>query len=334
MSTIKDIANAANVSISTVSRVLNRDATLNVSTTTRSNIFKIADELNYIKRDIKTKNVYKPLKVNIILWCTKLTEQKDTYYLSIRKAAQNYLLNKGAIVQITYCDQLVNDHNLDSYDAIIAIGRFSKDEISNFRKSCQNIIFVDMYMQKIYVNTIILDIKNAMFDTIHYLLKLNHTTIGFLGGLEYTSDGSIYVEQRLHFFKYYCKKFKLDYEDYIQSGTFSAESGYTMATNLIKSKKIPTAIFCASDNIAQGAMKALKEHNIKVPEDVSIIGFNNNQDVSTDKGFLTSVNVPTTKLGEFSAKFIYDQANTQQVCPIRLTFPCELIIRKSCFKAW
>ena len=333
MTTIKDIALKANVSISTVSRVLNHDQSLNVSINTRDNIFKVAKELNYIKRDIKTKNVYKALNVNIILWCTYEREIEDTYYLSIREAAQNYLLNKSVVVNITYIDQLDLNTKLIDSDAIIAIGRFSKEEISYFRKSCTNIIFVDMYMQKIYVNTIILDIKNAIYDTIHYLLKMNHTYIGFLGGVEYTSDGSVYLEQRLHFFKHYCKKFKLDYEEYIQLGEFSVNSGYDMALKLIKSNNVPTAIFCASDDIAKGAMKALEENNINVPNDVSIIGFNNNQDANS-KNTLTSVNVPTTKLGEFSAKFIYDQANNFQACPIRLTFPCELIVRKSCAKAW
>lgn len=127
MATIKDIASIVGVSISTVSRVLNFDDTLNVSNTTREKILKVADELDYISTKSKKNKEKKTKNVGIIYWYDYEEELGDPYYLTLRwaveKRCNEYNLN---LVRL-------NENSMDSeigdVIGIIAIGRFSESII-------------------------------------------------------------------------------------------------------------------------------------------------------------------------------------------------------------
>ena len=74
--------------------------------------------------------------------------------------------------------------------------------------------------------------------------------------------------------------------------------------DMIASQNIPTALFCASDAIAMGALRALHEKNYRVPEDISILGFNNNQNTAYTNPPLTTIHAPARQMGELAAQFI------------------------------
>ncbi|MFI3284292.1 MAG: LacI family DNA-binding transcriptional regulator, partial [Erysipelotrichaceae bacterium] len=275
MSNIKDVAAAAGVSISTVSRILNFDPTLNVTDQTRQRVNDEAKRLNYTKRKTKTKNTYTPRKIGIVQWYSVERELEDPFYLSIRIGAETYL-NKNNI-EIVRSFKGDNDYlsKLSQVEGLICIGKFSKHDVSEFRKLTDRVIFVDMFLDKIFTNSIVLDFEHAIQDAMNHLIALNHKKIGFLGGIEYTSDETEYFDRRRHFFEKFCATHQIDYKPYTVFGSYTSESGYQMMKELILKKHLPTAIFCCNDEIAIGAIRALHEYNIKIPEDISVVGFNN-----------------------------------------------------------
>jgi len=331
MTTIKDIAKEVNLSIATVSRVLNYDDRLQVSDETRFKIIEAARNLGYVKRD--RKNSKKITKVAVIQWYSSDSEMQDPFYLGIRIKVEEVLINHGIeVVRIFYQEDSLR-RKLKGVAGIICIGKFSEKEIGDFRKLHRNLIFIDMFLTKTFVTNIVLDQKNATKDAIEYLMKFNHKKIGFIGGQEKLHDGSNYFERRNYFFKYYCSKYKIDYEKYYYVKDFTIDSGYEMAKKMIASKKMPTAIFCSSDQIAIGAMSALNEAGYKIPEDISIISFNNDNNSKFTNPPLTTFNAPNELMGYYAATQMITAIKNKEYYPISINIPCELIIRSSVCKA-
>lgn len=333
MATIRDVAKIANVSISTVSRVLNYDPSLNVPETTKQLVFDAVLKLGYVKKEVKTKNLYLRYRVGIVQWHTNEKELQDPFYHSIRIGIESTLHNHSIEIIRAFKNDQDYFEKLKGLDGIICVGKFSKTEIAEFRKITDKIIFIDMFMNKIYVNTIVMDTQNAMKDAVEYLVSLNHKKIGFLGGVEYTSDGLQYLDQRLPYFEKYCTHHHIEYLPYIHKGTFSADSGYDMMKSLLASAKLPTAVFCANDPIAFGALSALSEAGLSVPDDISIIAFNNDPASAYTTPPLTTINVPSEKMGELSAHLLVMFFKQKKIYPMTSMIPCELIIRQSCGKA-
>ena len=106
-----------------------------------------------------------------------------------------------------------------------------------------------------------------------------------------------------------------------------------MVLDLIEKDTLPTAIFAASDPLAIGAIRALYEKGYQVPEDVSVVGFDDINVASFSNPPLTTVHAPAEFMGEYAAHYVtlLSQDNSLKYhTPVRLTLPCSLVIRDSC----
>ncbi len=332
MVTIKDVAKKTGLSPATISRILNHDPTLKVPDNTRNKVLEEAKNLGYIKRKFNRKNNYKTIKVGIVQWYSMERELQDPFYLAIRIGAEN-ALQKNNVEIVRYFKNEHQKLDFNNIDSLICIGKFSKDEIAEFRKVSDHIIFVDMNMDRIYVNSIVLDFKNAVNDVMNHLYNLGHRKIGFLGGQEMTSDMKTYTDIRNVCFQNYCQQNGIVYKKYMKLNEFTIESGYNMMKEIIATNDLPTAIFAASDPIAVGAIRALSEHKIKIPEDISIVGFNNDPSSAFTNPPLTTINAPCEKIGEIAASSLLEMRAQKKIYPKKITIPCELVIRESCGKA-
>lgn len=331
MATIKDIASKANVSSATVSRILNHDDTLSVTANTRERVLKIAQELHYMKK----KAAAPQTALGIFQWYSMFQELEDPYYQAIRIGIETYCASR----QIDVVRSFRSDSNymdaLQRVHSLICIGKFDEKMMAEFEKITKNIIFLDMKTSRIRCNTISLDFHQAVIDVMDYLTSLGHRHIGYLGGKEQLDDDTYYFEERKDVFLRYCREHDILCDPYIMEDEFSAESGYQMALKLIQSENLPTAIFAASDPIALGAMRALYENGYRVPEDVSVVGFDDINVASFSNPPLTTVHAPAEFMGEYAAHFITllsKDASLEYQTPVRLTLPCSLVIRDSCSK--
>ena len=106
-----------------------------------------------------------------------------------------------------------------------------------------------------------------------------------------------------------------------------------MTKQMIADGDLPTAIFSASDPLAIGAMRALYENGYKIPDDISIIGFDDISVASFSNPPLTTIHTPAEFMGEYAAHYILlrtKEDSLEQQTPIRLTLPCNLVARNSC----
>lgn len=329
MATIKDIASLANVSSSTVSRILNQDTTISVTPETRQKVWQIAKELHYTKKIKNSSPMNTSFTMGIVQWYTLEQELEDPYYLSIRLGAERYCQEHGIQV-LRYFKSDQDYHAIDKIDGLICIGKFSKEEISEFKTKSQNILFVDLISEGIEENSIVLDFEKAMKDVLNYIRELGHVSIGFLGGEEFGSDYKKFSDPRLKTFKSYAKEYGIHYESFIRLGEYTSESGYQMTKNMMAEGNMPTALFAASDPIAMGALRALQEAQIQVPQDITLIGFDDIPSSSYTNPPLTSVHAPAQEMGEYAARLVSSKILCHTLIPMKIYLPCHLVKRETC----
>lgn len=327
MATIKDVAKAADVSIATVSRVLNEDKTLKVLPETREKILKVATELNY---SLRQKDKKKVLKIGIIQCYTFEQEIRDTYFLSILQGVEKYLRkNKIASTKVRY-DDLDIKKILEGVDGIVCIGKFEHGHLELFNKMTSNIVLLDMDLSPITNTCISLDFDDAMFKVVAYFHSRSHKKIGFMGRNEYDELNLQTTSRKKSFIKY-CEHLGVDYEIYTTKHQMTGDEGYAVMNRVISGGNVPSALFCANDPLAMGAMQALLDVGIKVPDEVSIIGFNDVDACNFTRPTLSTVYAPSSEMGEIGASVLHNMIEGNDVFyPRRIQLPCQLVIRKSC----
>jgi transcriptional regulator, lacI family len=274
MSTIRDVAKLAGVSIATVSRILNNDEYFGVTLETKRKVLDAVKKLNYKKKDRKKK--IKQLSVSIIKSFDEKIESEDPYFVSLRLDLKYALKKKGIRTKVFELQMFEKDEDtlisLITSNAIVIIGEIKSSQL-NFMKSLNdNIICVDAYNFDNSIDYIKFDMKHSVKLVIDYLLKLGHKKIGLLVGRNQIVRNL--VDFREEYFIEIMKELTLYDERFVKVDEFSPQSGYMMMKEILELEEYPTAVFCANDSIAMGAYKAIREKNLKVFTDISIIGFN------------------------------------------------------------
>lgn len=329
MATIKDIAQKAGVSISAVSRILNLDETLNVSEETRIRVLKIADELNYVKvKDRKTKS--KNFKIGIVTSFNELKEINDPYFLSIRMSIEKNCLNNNIEFSSLYIDNIKKNTSLDG---ILAIGIYEEEEIELLSKISQNIVFIDSSPDEWEFDSIVVDLKYGSTKALEYLYKLGHREIGYIGAKvipHNNKDGNELLNYREQTYLSFMESKGLSDNAVIYKGDFTSEDGYRLMKEALLNDYVPTAFFIASDPMAIGAYKAISEKKLKIPEDISIIGFD---DIATSQFLnpsLTTVKIYTEYIGETAVDTLLERLTGKRSLSKKIVLPVNLIIRESC----
>ncbi|MCO7127886.1 LacI family DNA-binding transcriptional regulator [Sporolactobacillus shoreicorticis] len=330
MSTIRDIAHKAGVSSATVSRVLNYDRTLSVSDETRKRIFETAEMLNYSKYKKKVRNKKTVGTLAIALWYTEQEELNDLYYLSIRLGVENKIQSEGFEVVHIFPNENIERHG--TFDGIIAIGKFSDQQIKKLDTISKYLVFIDFDTLSLGYDCVVTDFEHSVRQIIDHFIAGGIQTIGMLAGKEYTSDRvTLLQDARLTIFKNYIQTKTKQSPEHIFFGVFTPDSGYELMKHVIQKmgSDLPKAFFAANDAIAIGAMRALHEMNIAVPERVSIIGFN---DISIAKYTyppLSTVRVYTEQMGEQGVELLLQKMNATHRIPHRVTVGTKLVLRES-----
>lgn len=327
MATIKDIANQVGVSIATVSRVLNFDDTLNVSDLTKHRIFEVADELNYTKK--KEKNTKKSVfKVAIANWYTEKEELLDPYYLSIRLAIEKKCADKNIEVVKLFPSGIIE---VKGIDGVIAIGKFGDKDIDKLETVSKNIVFVDSSPKSEIYDSVVADFKYATIDILNYLEELGHKNIGFISGKEFINNGKeVFDDRRERTYKLEMESRGIEYNDKLYIGQFTPQSGYELMKKAIKNNKNITAYIIANDSMAIGAYRAISEAGLKIPNDISIVGYN---DITTAQFIvpaLTTVKIHMEFIGETAVDLMIEKLRDDRAIAKKVIIPTKLIKRDSC----
>jgi len=331
MVTIKEIAHAAGVSSATVSRVLNQDQAMSVSDETRTKIFTIAEQLGYKKSKRTNKRSKSSHRIAIIEWYTEQEELDDLYYYSIRLGAEKRAQELGyEIIRIFNNDSMAQ---LENIDGIIAIGKFSPDKIKELETYSDNLVFVDSDTLNYGHSCVTTDFENSVINVIDYFINNGLKKIGMIAGQETSSDKSTLLsDPRLNTFQSYLKQLKLYDPNLIKIGSFSSEAGYKIMKKFIieLGDKLPPAFFAANDALASGALRALQEAKIPVPERVSLISFNDTSLAKYMYPKLSTVTVFTEEMGKQAIQILEQsfQKDSSSV-PYMVKLATRLTIRES-----
>ncbi|KHO62070.1 transcriptional regulator, LacI family [Thermoanaerobacter sp. YS13] len=332
--TIKDIAKYAGVSVTTVSRALNGYP--DVSEETRERIKKIAEQLNYTPNSIarglvtnKTHTVglvvselikpgaYHPFFLEVLAGI-KAGLRKDKYDLilfTVDPESQD----------VTSYEKLCNDRKVEG--AIVEGLKLSDPYIEEIKKTQIPTVLIDIPILTDKVGYVSSDNVQAAFEATSYLIKLGHRNIGFING---HNDAAVSFE-RLEGYKKALEKNNIPYkEEYVVFDDFTQEGGYNSFKTLVFEHPEITAVFHASDLMAIGSFKAAKDLGMKVPDDISIVGFDDIELASLITPGLTTVRQDTFKMGYNAAKHLLSIIKGEK--PQHILIPHKLVIRDSARK--
>ncbi|MBY0029066.1 LacI family DNA-binding transcriptional regulator [Priestia aryabhattai] len=305
--TIKDVAKQANVSVATVSRILNNLP--GYSNETQERVEKVIKELGYqpnevarglINRKTKTIGVILPNVSDLFAGeiLAGIEEQAYASNYSVMICKTNYD-NKRKIKYL----QTLYEKRVDGI--IIISERITQDFYKAIEMIKIPVVLVatqsDYPLPFIKVND-----YQASYDATTYLVKKGHSRIGMIAG----SEGDIISTiPRVKGFREALNDAKITFtNEMITYGDFSFESGIDEMNNLLKSYPEVTAIFCASDEMAVGALSFLYKKGIKVPDSISIIGYDNTATAERAIPPLTTVAQPLKEMGKASIHLLLDSS--------------------------
>lgn len=315
MVTIKDIAKQAQVSIATVSRVLNQDPTLSVGEATRQRILDITSELGYTKHLRQRTGQDMEVSIAILQWYSQQEELNDLYYHAIRLGIEKRAQELGYTISRYFNTSLFTEK--PDVSGIIAIGKYSHEQIDKLKTICPHVIFVDSDTLRYGLPCVTTDFDHAVHQVIDYFLDKGWRQIGMIAGEEKTADGlESLIDQRFRSFKNYCTEQGIYNPNYMFVGAFSAQDGYDLMTQAILElkDKLPQAFFIANDTLAIGALRALHKHQIPVPERVNLVSFNDTPLTRQVFPALSSVTVFTEEMGKTAVDML--EKSLKQTIPI------------------
>ncbi len=327
MATIKDIAKEAGVSLSTVSRVLNYDKTLSISDEKRHLIVEIAERLEYQTPRNRKRIEKSEYTFGIVQSIREEEEVEDPYYLGIRMGVEKRCQDSN--IHVIKFPRMGNSNiTLDvKMDGLIFIGKFSDREVAIFESKYENFVFIDTSKYSERYDSITIDIKQAVEMVIDYLVDKGHKHIGYIGGIEtYEEFREPLGEKRYDAFVRYMKHKELYNKQDSYIGSFNPQTGYDMMLKAIKKGDLPEVFFVANDSIAIGALRALHEKGIKVPEEVSLVGFNDIPTANYTFPPLTTVKIYNELMGEKAVEMLIDQLDGRKI-PIKMILPVKIIER-------
>ncbi|WP_082233264.1 LacI family DNA-binding transcriptional regulator [Halobacillus massiliensis] len=306
MTTINDIAKMANVSRTTVSRVLNNNGY--VSEEVRKRIVKIVEETGYIPSlSAKSLRTKKSGVIGVILPRIN-TETASRVVSGINEvvAKENFqiLLTDTELdrsKEIEYIKLLQSRH----VDGIILLATNINNKLISTIKDA-NLPFISLGQDLPDVTSIVYDDYHAAADLTNMLVNHGHKKIAFIGVKE--DDPSVGQLRKKGYLDTLSKYELPIVESWIQTGDFSIESGYESMKNIIKdNRQLPTAVFAVTDSMAIGAMEYLREQGFKIPNDMAVAGIGASTLSKHVTPSLTTVDYFNKEAGEKTARLLIDQ---------------------------
>ncbi|MHB1391892.1 MAG: LacI family DNA-binding transcriptional regulator [Clostridia bacterium] len=331
--TIKDIARLAGVDPSTVSRVIADNP--RISTKTKEKVLKVMEELDFhpnaiarslANRSTKTIGVIMPHSTEQVFVNPFFTEVMRGIGVSALKRGYNVLFSTGSNSDEEYkaTSRLVNEKRVDGL--ILLTSRIGDKTIDSLRKKHFPFVVVGKPSNMEDVNWVDNDNQEAGFLATEYLIKLGHERIGFIGG-EFTY---VFMGERFKGYKKALDSYGIKFgKELLSLGEFVEEGGYNAVKKLLVHKNRPTAIVVADDLMAFGAMRAIKEQGLAIPDDISVISFNDTPLASYVDPPLSSMEIFVYDLGYNASETLIDQLQGTDGHKKHIIIPASLRVRKS-----
>lgn len=258
----------------------------------------------------------------------------DPFFIDIIQGIEQTAAKQGYLVLVSNCRQqhrsesaLGNLMTTKKIEGIVLLGSKSPFDISKKgQRNLPPIVMAIEFVPELELPTVHIDNLTAAFETIHYLHKLGHQKIACIAGPEsivfshYRLQGYI---QALH------RNGLVAEKNYILRGDFSYETGNQAFATLMNLSHPPTAIFCHNDLVAIGAMQQARKLGVMIPQDVSIVGFDNLSLSQYCLPSLTTVAQPRYQIGQQAMLLLLGQLQGDSISTGSKLLDTELIVRES-----
>jgi DNA-binding LacI/PurR family transcriptional regulator len=337
---MEDIAKLANVSKSAVSLALSGKT--GISEETRVKILKIVKESGYLPRAmIKADKVYGLTKTLRFVACTNsgiVLEQyyKQPFFMELIHDIEEQCRARGYSL---FFSSIQTDHLEDAITAmetehesngIILLGtNLTQAEIQLIAKKQPNLVVLDTCLETLNANFIVMNNVMGAYQAGRYLLDLGHRRIGYV-----QSNSRMYnFDSRKKGFLQALAEEQLTVEDahYFSVVPTVVSSQEEFKNGIAELKgQLPTALFCECDYIGISVIKSLTELGIRVPHDISIVGFDNIQESTIITPELTTVHVEKSKIAELAVTKLLDMVENGDTVKIKSFIDTQLVVRSSC----
>lgn len=329
MTTIRDVAEAAGVSIATVSRVLSKSK-YPVSDETRKRIQSEAKKLGYsVNRAAQSLRTDRSYIIGVIL------ENFSSFFAPIIiRGLQDVLHHNGyfcVVVNIPWDNysqtKVVQDLLGHSVDAFIFVETWHRIDDNDVMLNGKPYAFVHRLFHEPHVNSVIPDEHYNSTIAIDHLIQMGHKRIGYISG----SDKFFSSHDRLAAYRQALTTAGLSIDDnIIRNGDWHVPSGYTAAQDILSANPIPTAIVAANDQMAFGAIRAIQDNGLRVPEDIAVVGYDDDEFAKVSNPTITTVSLPLFEMGQIAATNLLKQLNGDESASEEIRIKSRLIIRQSC----
>lgn len=329
--TLKDVAEKLNISVSTVSRVVNNKSYVNPKT--REKVLKALEELNYspnqVARSLKNKSTN---TVGIVI-----PDISEDFFSYVIKGIDHVLVENG--YSIILCDTGEKAEREELYlnlliekqvDGLI-LATVSKNHtlIQNIMNRGTPVIFIDNLPKlKSGYDSVIIDNAKASYMAVEHLIELGHRNIGIIAGKQDETTGY----ERLAGYKKALQEnnFNID-ENLIAIGDFKEKSGYDNMKMLLEKNSSMSAVYVTSSKMTYGAIKAIKEKGLRIPEDIALIGFDVHDPSGLITPSITTILQPEENIGKSAAELILKKLKEkEQEYHQKIVHEPQILIRDSC----
>jgi LacI family transcriptional regulator len=330
--TLIDIANQAGVSVSTVSRVINKQAKkYRISTKTEKLVLQSAKKLKYrpnqLARGLRLKKTH---TIGLLV-----PDISNPFFAHITRIIQKSAASAGYSLIVCNTDEEI-DIELDQIELLRSKGvdgfilmpvGVSHQHIKSLLKASKPIVLLDRSFDELDTNAVVVDNYHGAYQAVEHLINKGHTRIAIIQGLPNTYTNNERVRGFIQALK--DKNIPID-ESLIVGKDFRKANGYIETKILLNMKTPPTAIFTTSDLITLGSLEAISEEGWKIPDDISIVSFDDIDFAPFLESPLTAVRQPRDLMGEIAVKILMENLRDRTIQEKkRIVLNSKLIIRNS-----
>ena len=328
--TIYDVARKAGVSKSLVSLVLNNSHLVREGK--RERVLKVIKEMRY-RPDFFARGMTmrKSHSIGLII-----SDVRNIFFPDVIRGVEDVVSVRGYGVflantdeKIEKMEQHINNFRGRGVEGLIihpVRGYFLDCQIiQELKKDGFPFVLIDRYLKKVKTDYVICNNTNATFKAVEYLIKRGYRRIAHICERDCTT-----TQGRLRGYKTALKKYNIEFDPELvkenKSGLLE-EGGYILTRELLQMKKPPRAIFTVNDTIAKGCLKAIEEKDLRVPQDIAVMGYDDLPFASLLN--LSTVAPPKYEMGKIAAELLLEKIEGKIKKKRHIILKTELIIRKS-----
>ncbi|WP_047152255.1 LacI family DNA-binding transcriptional regulator [Aneurinibacillus tyrosinisolvens] len=327
---IVDVAKKANVSTATVSRVLSKPETVKKETTQK--VLEAIEKLNYQPNALARQLRRSETKTILVV----VPDITNPFFSKVLRGIESIAVAKGYQVLLGDAGNDVERENgylnilrQKKADGMILLTARMDSSIVEEMAQEYPVVLACEYIDGSKIPTVSIDNVSSARKATEYLIKLGHKRIGFISG----PMNVVLGKDRLKGFYQAMTRYNLTVESFlVQEGDFSYESGFNMMMKFLALNDLPTAVFAANDEMAFGAIKAIKSKGLRVPHDISVVGFDDIKFSSIFEPALTTISQPAFEIGSEATRLLIRLINREEIQREQYMLEDQLIIRDSCSK--